>query len=153
MQSRIDQMPRGALPDARPMRVQGRFHWDPAALPRLPKSAYLEACDYFSCAPVLQALFDIEIEQPETSQEPNAALVGPVASRAGPFAAAAQQAAPGGRPGYQGAWNRFKTGIPKKDTEHLYECMAEIGELPAPLLSVLDVSRAQRVKMHCNMPW
>ena len=51
-------------------------------------------------------------------------------ARAGTPLAAGPISAPAavGRTGpYQGAWNKYKTGIPEKDTEILYECMAEIG--------------------------
>lgn len=61
--------------------------------------------------------------------QPDLALVEAPARAGTPLAAVpAPAAAVVGRTGpYQGAWNKYKTGIPEKDTKILYNCMAEIG--------------------------
>ena len=67
--------------------------------------------------------FNMELEQ-----QPDLADLEAPARTGTPLAAVTPQAA-AQRTSYQGAWNKTKTGIAEKDTEALYECMAEIGEL------------------------
>ena len=64
----------------------------------------------------------------ELERQPDLAMPEAPARTGTPLAAVAPQAA-AQRSSYRGAWNKTKTGIAEKDTEALYECMAEIGEL------------------------
>ncbi|CAL5228913.1 g12135 [Coccomyxa viridis] len=91
------------------------------------------------------------------AEEPDLALV-EAPARAGTPLTAGPISAPAavGRTGpYQGAWNKYKTGIPEKDTEVLYECMAEIGVHLAPGWTssyVTTVRRGKPEKDICYCP-
>ena len=74
--------------------------------------------------------------------QPDPALAEAPARAGTPLAAGLTPAAPaavGRSAPYQGAWNKCKTGIPEKDIEILYECMAEIGGRPRTHLMISEL--------------